>query len=84
MVAVVYPLMLLYSMTGQEGDPWEAVAMLAVGFAVYIGMILAAKVFTRLLRVPEQKRLEFECPHSFLRKEQYLRRRPCPGGGVFH
>ena len=60
-VAVVYPLMLLYSMTGQEGDPWEAVAMLAVGFAVYIGMILAAKVFTRLLRVPEQKRLEFEC-----------------------
>ena len=60
-VAVVYPLMLLYSMTGQEGDTWEAVAMLAVGFAVYIGMILAAKVFTRLLRVPEQKRLEFEC-----------------------
>ena len=60
-VAVVYPLMLLYSMTGQEGDPGQAVAMLAVGFVVYVGMILVAKGLVRLFRVSNGKRSEFEC-----------------------
>ena len=60
-VTVVYPLMLLYSMTGQSGDLGEAAAMLAVGFAVYVGMILLGKLSTRLFRVPAEKRRDFEC-----------------------
>lgn len=60
-VSVTYPLMLLYSMAGQPGERGTALVVLGGGFALYLGMIAAAKAIVRLLRVPEEKRSAFEC-----------------------
>ena len=60
-VSVTYPLMLLYSMAGQPGERGTALIVLGGGFALYLGMIAAAKAIVRLLRVPEEKRSAFEC-----------------------
>ena len=60
-VSVTYPLMLLYSMAGQPGERSTALIVLGGGFALYLGMIAAAKAIVRLLRVPEEKRSAFEC-----------------------
>ena len=60
-VSATYPLMLLYSMAGQPGERGTALVVLGGGFALYLVMIAAAKAIVRLLRVPEEKRREFEC-----------------------
>lgn len=60
-VSGTYPLMLLYSMAGQPGERGTALVVLGGGFVLYLVMIAAAKIVVRLLRVPEEKRREFEC-----------------------
>lgn len=60
-VAVVYPMMLLCSMMGQPGDRLEALALLGAGFGMYTIMILFGRAMAWLLRVPPEKRREFEC-----------------------
>ena len=60
-VSVTYPLMLLYSMAGQPGERSTALIVLGGGFVFYFVMIAVAKIAARLLRVPEEKRREFEC-----------------------
>ena len=60
-VSVTYPLMLLYSMAGQPGERSTALIVLGGGFVFYLVMIAVAKIAARLLRVPEEKRREFEC-----------------------
>lgn len=60
-VSAVYPMMLLYSMLGQSGDRREALWLLAGGAAIYCGMLLFGKAVSRVLRVPKEKRKEFEC-----------------------
>lgn len=60
-VTAVYPMMLLCSMMGKPGDRIEALALLGAGFGIYIAMILFGKAAARLLRVPPERRREFEC-----------------------
>jgi len=60
-VTAVYPMMLLCSMMGQPGDRLEALALLGAGFGIYIAMIFFGKAVSWLLRVPPEKRREFEC-----------------------
>ncbi len=70
-VSVTYPLMLLYSMAGQPGERSTALIVLGGGFVFYFVMIAVAKIAARLLRVPEEKRREFEMPDG-LRQHRAL------------
>ena len=60
-VSVTYPAKLIGSMLGQEGDRQETLLLMLGGLGIYLGMLALAKLSSRLLRVPENKRREFEC-----------------------
>ena len=60
-VSVTYPAKLIGSMLGQEGDRQETLLLMLGGLGIYLAMLLLAKLFSRLLKVPEEKRREFEC-----------------------
>ncbi|MBR0173131.1 MAG: AEC family transporter [Lachnospiraceae bacterium] len=60
-VNATYPMMLLSTMLGQEGDRKTALFMLLYSFLLYGGLIVCGHLFVRLLRVPREKAAAFAC-----------------------
>lgn len=60
-VSVTYPAKLLWSMLGQPGDRGEALLLMLGGLGIYLAVLALSKGISRLLRVPEDRRREFEC-----------------------
>lgn len=64
-VSVTYPAKLVCSMLGQPGDRRETLMLMLGGLGIYLAVLVLSKLLTRLLRVPEDRRREFECMMVF-------------------
>ncbi|MBO4838427.1 MAG: AEC family transporter [Lachnospiraceae bacterium] len=60
-VSVTYPAKLVCSVLGQPGDRGEMLLMMLGGLGIYLAVLVLSKGISRLLRVPEDRRREFEC-----------------------
>lgn len=60
-VSAIYPMLLLYSMSGQPGGRGPALLLLGGGFLLYACMVLAAELLTWLLHIPARRRRAFAC-----------------------
>ena len=59
-VSVTYPAKLLGSMLGQPGDRKEPLLLMLGGLGIYLALLLLGKLSARILKVPADKRREFE------------------------